>query len=110
MMKYIRYIIAILTLSVLLIGMGFPAMAAISDNPAKSIEISAKAKGHEDPWDPGDEYVPFDKSGFVDASNGRIALKTASDDFEPDMLIAKRGEDPWDPGDESDRKMEVWNA
>ena len=110
MMKYIRYIIAILALSVLLIGMGFPAMASISDNPAKSIEISEKGKGHEDPWDPGDECVPFDKSRFVDASNSRIVVRTASCDFEPDMLIVKRGEDPWDPGDESDRKMEVCHA
>ena len=86
--------ITLLVLITLFIGLSFPVHSAGKHNPQQK-SIICKEKTDDDPWDPGDEFVPVRPS------------ELRSTKPSPNFLLAKRSDDPWDPGDEAPHKVEV---
>ena len=94
MFKRLKFLITLLVLITLFIGLSFPVHSA-GKHVSKDRGTICKEKTDDDPWDPGDEYVP------VGPSELRISKPS------PNFLLAKRSDDPWDPGDEAPHKVEV---
>ena len=91
----LKLLITLLVLITLFIGLSFPVHSAGKQNPTSKSTICKEKKDDDDPWDPGDEFVPVRPS---ELRSGKPS---------PNFLLAKRSDDPWDPGDENPHKVEV---
>ncbi len=110
MIKKLRILLTIMTISALLVGLGLPVVASFDDSPSKVWQLADKGRRGDDPWDPGDESEDVPTIAGVVTSGQMFIKQVWLKNMDRSDSIARRADDPWDPGEESGRITGVRHA